>query len=151
MKCCFLITMDDTDSRNNVISVIRGAGSVFDHVEGRDAEPGVNPTLYNRYVLKPSLLPVGTPELSIEGGVMINADVPAVVRNEFSQDTTLWWSLQIGAGQNPTRAEMQGRLKLQAYVNHNCTHYWMITPGDSLVVAAAGQPGDLLSKFLPLP
>jgi hypothetical protein len=150
-KACLLITMDDTDSRNAVVGTIRGNGSVYDVIEGRDEVPGQNPPLYNRYVLKPSLLPVGHPEIRVEGGVMVNADVPAVVKNEYSQDTTLWWSILIGGGQNPTRAEMQARLRAEAYVNRNCTHYWQIVPGDSLTVAAAGQPGDLVSKFLPLP
>jgi hypothetical protein len=151
MKACVLITIDDTDARNAVIGTIRGTGSVYDVIEGIDPEPGVNPPLYNRWRLKQSLLPVGTPQILVEGGVMLNSDVPAVVRNEYSQDTTLWWTVEIGTGQNPTRAEMQQRLRQEAYINRNCTHYWQIVPGDSFSVAAAGQPGDLLSKFLPLP
>lgn len=147
MHACFLITIDDTDSRNAVIGTIRGTGSVFDLIEGRDAEPGVNPPLFNRYVLKPSLLPVGTPEVTVHAGVMLNSDVPAVVRNEYSQDTVLWWTIDLGVGINPTRAEMQQRLRNEAHTNRGCTHYWEIIPGQSLSVAAAGQPGDLLSKF----
>lgn len=148
MHACLLITIDETDSRNAVIGTIRGSGSVFDLIEGRDPEPGVNPPLYNRYILKPSLLPAGTPEIHVHGGVMLNSDVPAVVRNEYSQDTTLWWTLELGTGINPTRAEMQARLRFEAQVNRLCTHYWEIVPGQSLAVAAAGQPGDLLSKFI---
>lgn len=147
MRACFLITIDDTDSRNAVIGTIRGSGSVLDLIEGRDPEPGVNPPLYNRYVLKPSLLPAGTPEIEVHGGVMIGATVPAVVRNEYSQDTVLWWTIEIGAGIPLTRAEMQARMRQEAFVERHCTHYWQIIPGQSLSVAAAGQPGDLLSKF----
>lgn len=149
-RACILVTIDDTDSRNNVIRTIRGAGSILDLVEGRDPEPS-DPSIFNRYVLKPSLLPAGHPEITVQGGVMINADVPAVVRNEYSQDTALWWTIAIGTGQNPTRAEMQQRLRNEAYINRLCTQYWQVVPGDTLTVAAAGQPGDLLSKFQPLP
>lgn len=148
MHACFLITINDTDSRQAVVGTIRGTGSVFDLIEGRDAEPGVNPPLFNRYVLKPSLLPAGTPEITVHAGVMIGATVPAVVRNEYSQDTVLWWTIEIGAGITLTRAEMQARMRSEAFTNRGCTHYWEIIPGQSLAVAAAGQSGDLLSKFI---
>lgn len=147
-RYCFLITIDDTDSRNNVVGTIRGAGSVFSLIVGRNQEPGSNPPIYNKYILDPTLLPVGTPELEVQGGVMINSDVPAVVRNEYSQDTVLWWTIELGVGINPTRAEMQARLRDEARRNRLCTHYWEIIPGASLTVPDdPTAPGNLLSKF----
>ncbi len=150
-RYCFLLTIDSSDSRANVIKTIRGNGSLLDLIQGVDPEPS-DPSIFNRYILKPSLLPVGTPELAVQGGVGINSSVPAVVRNEYSQDTALWWTLEFfGITPTLTRAQMQTRMINEAYINRLCTHYWQIVPGDSLTVSAAGQAGDLLSKFVLLP
>lgn len=143
VKYGFLITIDSTDKRGDVVGTIRGNGSILDLVEGRDPETDGTDTWYNRYVLKPSLLPPGTPEIPCQARVGINAGVPAVVRNEYSQNSTLWYTMQF-SGYNPpaTRAYMQQRLRQEAGYS-GVTHIWEIVPGDVLT-------GDLLSHFVPL-
>jgi hypothetical protein len=143
MKYAFLLTIDNTDSRNNVIGTIRGNGSLLDLVEGRDQESSGGDTWFNRYVLKPSLLPAGTPEIAAVAFVGINAGVPAVVRNEYSQNSILWRTVEF-RGYTPAvgRQFMQDYLRNLAHQN-GATHIWHIIPGDSL-------SGDLLSHFTPI-
>lgn len=147
MKMCMLVTIDAADNRANVVKTIKGNNSLLDLIEGRDPETAGTETWFNRYILKPSLLPVGTPEIPVEAGVGINATVPAVVRNEYSQDIVLWWTVEFGGG-TFDRAYMQNYLRNHAKINRGCSHYWQIVPGDTLTVSAAGQAGDLLSKFV---
>jgi len=139
LKYVFLVTIDSTDNQGAVIQTIRGSGSLLDLVEGRDPEPS-DPTIFNRYVLKPSL--VGGAEIPCLGWVGINKDVPAVVRNEYSQNATLWRTVEFGL-QNFTRPYMQNYLATLA-ATQSATHGWHIIPGDNLT------SGDLLSKFVPL-
>jgi hypothetical protein len=143
VKYAFLLTIDSTDSRQNVIGTIRGNGSLLDLIEGRDPETAGNETWFNRYVLKPSLLPVGTPEIPTIAFVGINAGVPAVVRNEYSQNTAFWRTVEF-RGYTPaaTRQFMQDYLKNLAWQD-GATHYWHIVPGDSL-------SGDLPAHFVPI-
>lgn len=143
----FLVTVNDTDSRNNVIRTIRGTNSILDLIEGRDQETAGQESWFNRFVLKPSLLPVGTPEISIIAGMGIGATVPAVVRNEINDNRVFWWTLEFAASLSLTRQQMQLRMTTEARISRAITHAWTIIPGDTLTVAAAGQPGDLLSKF----
>lgn len=151
VKYVLIITITSADKRGDVVGTIRGTGSVFDLVEGRDPEPS-DPSIFNLYVLKPSLLPPGTllqnPDGTwrnqVQGWVAINTDVPAVVRNEYSQDVTLWRTTTFGSDvSNLTRTQMLNIIKIQA-ATQGFTHYWHITPGDVLT------SGDLLSKFSPL-
>jgi hypothetical protein len=136
-----IITIDNADARNAVIGTIRGSGSVLDLIEGRDQEPGTNPPIYNRYVLKPSLLPNGTPEIPAVGWVGLNTGVPAVVRNEYSQNSAFWRTVEFGSV-SYDRAQMLIRMR-QLAVENGATHAWEIIPGQSLT-------GDLLSKFTAL-
>ena len=142
VKYGILLTIDSTDSRNAVVGTIRGNGSLLDLVEGRDPEP-TDPSIFNRYVLKPSLLPAGTPEIPAGAYVGINAGVPAVVRNEYSQNTALWRTVEF-RGYTPAvdRAFMQNYLRDMAGFD-GVTHIWEIIPGQSL-------GGDLLSHFVPI-
>lgn len=143
MKYAFLITIDSTDSRQNVIGTIRGNGSLLDLIEGRDQETSGSDSWFNRYVLKPSLLPAGTPEIPAIGMVGINRATPAVVRNEFSQNSTFWTgTIDFQSTPGTTREFMQQRLRQDAGFL-GVTHYWQIVPGDSL-------SGDLLSHFVPI-
>ncbi len=146
-KYCFLITIDNSDNRGQVVQTINGSGSILDLVEGRDPEPS-DPTIFNRYVLKSSLLPAGTADIPTVAWVGINTGVPAVVRNVYSQNTTLWRTIEFGGG-TFSRAYMQNYL-LNYTPTQGCQYGWVIVPGDALTVAAAGQPGDLLSKFVQL-
>ena len=140
-----IVTIISADKRGDVVGTIRGAGSILDLVEGRDPEPS-DPTIFNRYVLKPSLLPVGTPEIPCVAFVGINADVPAVVRNEYSQNSALWRTVEFN-GYNPPidRAFMQNYLKNLA-VQNSCDHGWQIIPGDTLTGIT-----NLLTKFVAIP
>lgn len=138
---CFLITIDNSDNRGQVVQLIRGSGSLLDLVEGRDPEIIDGETTFNRYVLKPSLLPAGTPEITAAAWVGINTGVPAVVRNEYSQNSVLWRTVEFGGGAF-TRAQMQARI-LQLARENGCSHGWVLVPGDSL-------GGDLLSHFVAL-
>ncbi len=143
LKYAFLLTIDSTDSRNNVIGTIRGNGSLLDLIEGRDQESSGGDTWFNRFVLDPSLLPPGTPELNAVAFVGINAGVPAVVRNEYSQNTALWRTVEFRGYTPPaTRQFMQDYLRNLAGFE-GVTHYWQIVPGDDL-------GGDLLSHFVPI-
>lgn len=142
MSYAFLLTIDNGDSRGNVVQTIRGAGSLLDLVEGRDAEVIGSETIYNRYVLKPSLLPGGTPEITCVAWVGINVGVPAVVRNEYSQNTALWRTIEFGGG-TFTRAWMQREINNNA-IYSGSTHGWQIIPGDVLT------GGSLLAHFQPL-
>jgi hypothetical protein len=144
MKYAFLVTIDEADSRADVIKTIRGANSILDLVEGRDPEPS-DPSIFNRWVLKPSLLPAGTPEIPACGWVALNTNTPAVVRNEYSQNSTFWRTYT----STFDRGTMQARIR-QFSMESGATDGWVIIPGDSLNVAAAGQAGDLLSKFRPI-
>lgn len=143
LKYAFLITIDSTDSRNAVIGTIRGNGSLLDLIEGRDQETAGTDTWFNRYVLKPALLPIGTQELPTIAFVGINQGVPAVVRNEYSQNSTFWRTVEF-RGYTPAvgRQFMQDYLRIWAAQN-SVTHYWQIVPGDNL-------GGDLLSHFVPI-
>jgi hypothetical protein len=142
MKYAFLLTIDSGDSRNSVIGTIRGNGSVLDLVEGRDQEGTGGDIVFNRYVLKPSLV-TGGAEIPAEAWVGINAGVPAVVRNEYSQNSTLWRTVEF-RGYTPAvdRTYMQARLR-QFAAESGATHIWEIIPGQSLA-------GDLLSHFVPI-
>lgn len=143
MKYGFLLTIDASDNRGDVVKTIRGTGSLLDLIEGRDQEGPVGDTWFNRYVLKPSLLPAGTPELPTIGWVAINKGVPAVVRNEYSQNSTFWKTVERGTSSAPlTRAELQTYLRNLA-AQDSVTHYWQIIPGDALT-------GDLLAHFAPM-
>lgn len=135
----FLITIDDADNRGQVVQLIKGSGSILDLVEGTDAEVVGSETIYNRYILKPSLLPVGTPQITARGWCGINVGVPAVVRNEYSQNSALWRTAEFNGG-TFTRAFMQARIRQWA-AEEGITYVWVLIPGDSLV-------GDLLSKFV---
>lgn len=137
-KYAFLVTIDNTDNRAAVVKLIKGANSLLDLVEGRDPEP-TDPTVFNRYVLKPSL--VGGQELPCEAWIGINTGVPAVVRNEFSQDTALWRSVEFG-NIVIDRAGMQARI-LQLALQNGCTFGWTLIPGDALT-------GNLLAHFVAL-
>jgi hypothetical protein len=138
----FLLTIDDGDRRNDVIATIRGAGSLLELVEGRDVEP-TDPTVFNRYVLKPSLLPVGTPETPALAFVGINAGVPAVVRNEYSQNTIFWRTVEF-RGYTPTATRQFMQDQLERFASEaGASHIWHIVPGDSL-------GGNLLSHFVPV-
>jgi hypothetical protein len=135
-----IVTVDNTDSRGQVVQLIKGAGSILDFFEGRDPEPS-DPTVFNRWVLKPSLLPNGTPEITGRAWMGLNTGVPAVVRNEYSQNTTLWRTIDFNGGAF-TRDFMLFRLKQEAGFE-GVTHFWHVIPGQSLA-------GDLLSKFVPI-
>lgn len=137
----FLITVDNNDSRGQVVQLIKGSGSILDKVEGRDQEDIQGEVIFNRWVLKPSLLPGGTPELTARAWMGLNVGVPAVVRNEYSQNTALWRTAEFNGG-TFDRAFMQARIKQWAK-EEGITHYWQLIPGDSLT-------GDLLSKFVPI-
>lgn len=140
MIAFFTITIDSTDTRNDVIRTIRGAGSILDLVEGRDLDANGVP---GRYVLKPSLLPLGTAEIPCKAVVAINQNVPAVVRNEYSNNAALWMTLEFwNTVPTPTRTYMQQRL-VQLAGEQGASHYWPIIPGDALT-------GDLLSHFVPI-
>lgn len=142
MKYVFLLTIDSGDSRNNVIGTIRGNGSLLDLIEGRDPETSGSETWFNRYVLKPSLI-AGAPEIPTEAWVGINAGVPAVVRNEYSQNTAFWRTVEFrGYSPAATRAFMQASLRRFAAEN-GATHIWEIVPGEALT-------GDLISHFVPI-
>lgn len=135
---CFLVTIDNTDNRGAVVQTIKGSGSLLDLVEGRDPEPS-DPTIFNRYVLKPSLLPAGTSEIPCMAWAGINVGVPAVVRNEYSQNSTLWRTVEFGGG-TFSRAQMQARV-LQFAKESGCDRAWVIVPGNALT-------GDLVSHFV---
>lgn len=149
-RYCFLATIDDVDKRGDVVGMVRGNGSIGDLIEGRDPETAGNETWFNRYVLKPSLLPAGSPEVRAFGGMGINTNVPNIIRREIDDLRLFWWSIEPGTNPLYTRAQLQVVMISNAR-NNNCTHYWQIVPGDVLTVAAAGQAGDLVSKFLPIP
>lgn len=134
-----MITIDNADARGQVVQLIKGAGSVLDLVEGVDAEVIGSETIFNRWRLKQSLLPAGTPEITARAWMGLNVGVPAVVRNEYSQNSTLWRTAEFNGG-TFDRAYMQARIKQYAR-EEGITHYWQITPGQSLT-------GDLLSKFV---
>ena len=139
----FLLTIDTTDSRNDVVQTIRGNGSMLDLIEGRDEETSGGDTWFNRYVLKPSLLPPGTPEINAIGLIGINRATPGVVKNEFSQNTAFWsGGFDFQSTPQTTRAYMQQRLR-QLAGELGVTHIWEIVPGDDL-------SGDLLSRFVPI-
>lgn len=145
MKYAFLVTIDSGDSRNNVIGTIRGNGSLLDLVAGRDQETSGGDTWFNRYVLNPALIPAGTPEINVVAYVGINAGVAAVVRNEYSQNTALWRTVEF-RGQTPvaTRSFMQDYLENLAGFD-SVTHVWHIVPGDDM------SPGaDLRQRFVPI-
>jgi hypothetical protein len=137
----FLITIDNSDSRGQVVQLIKGSGSVLDKIEGTDQEDIQGEVIFNRYILKPSLLPVGTPEITARGWCGINVGVPAVVRNEFSNNTAFWRSAEFNGG-TFDRTFMQARIRQWAK-EEGITHVWVLIPGDSLT-------GDLLSKFVPI-
>lgn len=139
----FLITVDNTDSRGNVVQLIKGSGSILDLVDGADPEVVGNETIFNSYRLKQSLLPAGTPPIKARAWMGINTGVPAVVRNEYSQNVALWRTYEFNNnGASTTRAFLQARI-LQLAREEGCTHYWQLIPGQSLA-------GDLLSKFVPI-
>jgi hypothetical protein len=149
-RYAFIVTIDNTDNRADVVKTIKGNNSILDLVEGRDAEVIGTETVFNRYVLKPSLLPAGSAEIDAVAWVGINSGVPAVVRNEYSQNTTLWRTIEFGTVNTFTRAQMQAILLRNVWDN-GIVKYWPIIPGDTLTVPAAGQAGDLLSKFVAVP
>lgn len=145
-RYCFLATIDDVDKRGDVVGMVRGNGSIGDLIVGRDPEPS-DPSIFNRYVLKPSLLPAGSPEVQAFGGMGINTAVPTIIRREIDDLRFFWWSIEPGTNPLYTRPQLQALMLSEARISRGCTHYWQIVPGDLLTVAAAGQAGDLLSKF----
>ena len=145
VKYAFLVTIDSGDSRNNVIGTIRGNGSILDLVEGRDQEGSGGDTWFNRYVLKPSLIP-GAPEIEAKGYVGINSGVPAVVRNEYSQNTVFWRTVEFrGSVPVVDRAFMQDYLRNMANFD-GVTHIWHIVPG----VTDLSPGADLRDRFVPI-
>lgn len=139
----FLITVDSTDARNQVVQLIKGNNSILDLVEGAGAYQAGDPpeTIYEYFILKPSLLPAGTPQIKARAWMALNAGVPAVVKNEYSQNSALWRTIDFN-GIAVTRDFMNLRIRQEAGFE-GCTHVWVLRPGDSLA-------GDLLSKFVPI-
>jgi hypothetical protein len=143
-KHAFLITIDNSDNRGAVVSLIRGAGSVFDLIEERDVTVIGGENVVGRYVLKPSLCPLNDPEYDMQAWVGINAGVPAVVRNEYSQNTILWRTIEFG-NVTLTRAQMIAQTKLQM-IALGLQFAWELKPGDSLTIVGR----TLLDKFVAL-
>lgn len=144
-KYAFLIAIDDTDIAGPIVQLIKGVGSVLDLIEGRDQETAGNESWFNRYVLKPSLLPVGTPEIRCMCRIAWNTNVPKVLQNQIDSSPGFWAFLEMGASGGPyTRARMFEILRGISESTDVCSHHWDIAPGDNLT-------GDLLAHFTAFP